>query len=186
MRGALVLTLALAAGCAATKAESPDGGTAGADAATPVPTPAAGSGAGTPPTDQGAQGDNAGQGGGKSADDSPVAPKAADSQGHGPAATPGQEDSEGKGTPAVGTQPRGKANGHDKAEGHEDKAKGHDNSGHGKASGQNGFRLSLFGYDPAFDHDALVKEGRGRRVFPTAPEKSLRLHKPTCAVPGCG
>ena len=41
---------------------------------------------------------------------------------------------------------------------------------HGKASGQNGFKLSLFGFDPAFDYDALVKEGRGRRVFPAAPE----------------
>jgi hypothetical protein len=39
---------------------------------------------------------------------------------------------------------------------------------HGKASGQNGFRLSLFGSDPAFDHDALVREPRGR-VFAPAP-----------------
>jgi hypothetical protein len=57
---------------------------------------------------------------------------------------------------------------------------------HGKASGQNGFRLSLFGYDPAFDHDAVVKEGRGRRVFPAAPEKSLLLTKPTGQVPHGG
>ena len=27
---------------------------------------------------------------------------------------------------------------------------------HGKASGQNGFKLSLFGFDPAFDYDAIV------------------------------
>ena len=42
------------------------------------------------------------------------------------------------------------------------------NSGacHGKASGQNGFRLSLLGSDPRFDYESLVRDGRGRRVFP--------------------
>ena len=34
---------------------------------------------------------------------------------------------------------------------------------HGKAEGQNGFKLSVFGFDPAADYAALVKEGRGRR-----------------------
>ena len=48
---------------------------------------------------------------------------------------------------------------------------------HGKASGQNGFRLSLLGFDPDFDYDALVKQGRGRRVFPAAPDHSLLLQK---------
>jgi hypothetical protein len=57
---------------------------------------------------------------------------------------------------------------------------------HGKASGQNGFRLSLFGYDAVFDHTALVKEGRGRRLFPAAPERSLLLTKPTGEVPHGG
>ena len=44
------------------------------------------------------------------------------------------------------------------------------NSGgcHGKASGQNGFRLSLFGFDPARDYQAIVDEARGRRVSPGA------------------
>src|SRR5207244_2083492 len=37
---------------------------------------------------------------------------------------------------------------------------------HGKASGQNGFKLSLFGFDPRFDYQAIVTEARGRRVFP--------------------
>ena len=37
---------------------------------------------------------------------------------------------------------------------------------HGKASGQNGFKLSLLGFDARFDYDAIVKEARGRRVFP--------------------
>ncbi|MDR3635883.1 MAG: DUF1549 domain-containing protein [Isosphaeraceae bacterium] len=57
---------------------------------------------------------------------------------------------------------------------------------HGKASGQNGFRLSLLGFDPAGDHDALVKEGRGRRIFPPAPERSLLLTKPTGQSPHGG
>jgi hypothetical protein len=50
---------------------------------------------------------------------------------------------------------------------------------HGKASGQNGFKLSLFGFDPPADHAAIVKEARGRRIFPTAPERSLLLTKPS-------
>jgi Protein of unknown function (DUF1549)/Protein of unknown function (DUF1553) len=48
---------------------------------------------------------------------------------------------------------------------------------HGKAEGQNGFKLSVFGFDPAADYAALVKEGRGRRVFPAAPQRSLLLTK---------
>jgi hypothetical protein len=50
---------------------------------------------------------------------------------------------------------------------------------HGKTSGQNGFKLSVFGFDPDADYAALVKEARGRRVFPSAPEQSLLLLKPT-------
>lgn len=53
---------------------------------------------------------------------------------------------------------------------------------HGKASGQNGFRLSVFGFDPVADFDALVKEGRGRRVFAAAPDASLLLLKATGRV----
>ena len=47
------------------------------------------------------------------------------------------------------------------------------NSGgcHGKATGQNGFWLSLLGFEPDQDYDALVKEGRGRRIFPASPER---------------
>jgi hypothetical protein len=48
---------------------------------------------------------------------------------------------------------------------------------HGKAEGQNGFKLSVFGFDPAADLVALVKEGRGRRILPSAPERSLLLRK---------
>ena len=57
---------------------------------------------------------------------------------------------------------------------------------HGKASGQNGFRLSLFGFDPAFDHEAIVQQSRGRRIFPAAPAKSLLLAKATGQVPHGG
>lgn len=41
------------------------------------------------------------------------------------------------------------------------------NSGgcHGKAEGQNGFRLSIFGFDTRSDFESLVLEGRGRRVL---------------------
>jgi hypothetical protein len=48
---------------------------------------------------------------------------------------------------------------------------------HGKAEGQNGFKLSVFGFDPPADFNALVKESRGRRVFVSAPEQSLLLTK---------
>jgi hypothetical protein len=53
---------------------------------------------------------------------------------------------------------------------------------HGSAEGQNGFKLSVFGSDPAADYAALVKEGRGRRVLFAAPENSLLLAKVSGAV----
>src|SRR5207237_5266211 len=58
------------------------------------------------------------------------------------------------------------------------------NSGscHGSFQGRGGFRLSLLGFDPAADHEAVVREARGRRVFPALPEHSLLLLKPTGAV----
>jgi Protein of unknown function (DUF1549)/Protein of unknown function (DUF1553) len=62
------------------------------------------------------------------------------------------------------------------------------NSGgcHGKASGQNGFKLSLFGFDTAFDHEAITREARGRRIFPAAPAQSLLLLKATGRLPHGG
>src|SRR5947209_3599495 len=57
---------------------------------------------------------------------------------------------------------------------------------HGKAEGQNGFKLSVFGFDPAADYTALIKEGRGRRIFPGAPEHSLLLRKASGSVPHGG
>ncbi len=57
---------------------------------------------------------------------------------------------------------------------------------HGKARGQNGFALSLLGFDPEFDYSAIVKEGRGRRLFPASPETSLLLRKATGQIPHGG
>ncbi len=57
---------------------------------------------------------------------------------------------------------------------------------HGKQSGQNGFKLSVFGFDAAFDYDALVSEARGRRIFPADAGQSLLLRKATNRVPHGG
>ena len=54
---------------------------------------------------------------------------------------------------------------------------------HAKPEGQNGFRLSVFSYDPKSDYHEIVHEARGRRVFPSAPEESLLLLKATGAIP---
>jgi hypothetical protein len=48
---------------------------------------------------------------------------------------------------------------------------------HGKADGQNGFKLSLLGFEPSDDYEYLVKEARGRRLFASAPDHSLLLRK---------
>ena len=58
------------------------------------------------------------------------------------------------------------------------------NSGgcHGAAAGKNGFRLSLFGFDPVADHSRLTRELRGRRIDRAAPSESLLLRKPTTSV----
>jgi hypothetical protein len=57
---------------------------------------------------------------------------------------------------------------------------------HGKAEGQNGFKLSIFGFDPPADRLALLEEGRGRRIFPAAPDESLILKKASASVPHGG
>jgi hypothetical protein len=57
---------------------------------------------------------------------------------------------------------------------------------HGKASGQNGFRLSLLGFEPSEDYEHLVKEGRGRRLSPAAPDSSLLLQKAAGLMPHGG
>lgn len=57
---------------------------------------------------------------------------------------------------------------------------------HGKAEGQNGFKLSVFGFDSGADHLAIVQESRGRRLNLTAPESSLLLHKGAALMPHGG
>jgi len=57
---------------------------------------------------------------------------------------------------------------------------------HGKSTGRGGFKLSLFGFRPAEDFDAIGRGSRGRRVFPASPESSLLLKKATMMVPHGG
>src|SRR5262249_20758592 len=52
---------------------------------------------------------------------------------------------------------------------------------HGAGSGKGGFKLSLLGYDPESDYDALVRGAAIRRISKSAPEQSLILRKPTLA-----
>ncbi|HEY0455524.1 MAG TPA: DUF1549 domain-containing protein [Verrucomicrobiae bacterium] len=57
---------------------------------------------------------------------------------------------------------------------------------HGAAAGQNGFKLSLRGYDDEGDYLALTHHALGRRIVPNDPARSLLLLKPTGAVPHKG
>src|SRR5205085_405002 len=50
---------------------------------------------------------------------------------------------------------------------------------HGAAKGKNGFKLSLRGYDPQFDYEALLYDLSGRRFNRADPGRSLMLTKPT-------
>ncbi|HXA66301.1 MAG TPA: DUF1549 and DUF1553 domain-containing protein [Bryobacteraceae bacterium] len=49
---------------------------------------------------------------------------------------------------------------------------------HGAAKGKNGFKLSLRGYDPQYDYEALLYDLSGRRFNRADPGKSLMLAKP--------
>lgn len=57
---------------------------------------------------------------------------------------------------------------------------------HGKARGQNGFQLSLLCFDPNFDHNALTREARGRRISFASPRNSLLLRKASGQTPHGG
>jgi len=57
---------------------------------------------------------------------------------------------------------------------------------HGKSGGQNGFALSLFGFDPDFDHRGIVSASHGRRLSPASPADSLLILKGTATVPHGG
>jgi len=50
---------------------------------------------------------------------------------------------------------------------------------HGAAKGKNGFKLSLRGYDPQFDYEALLYDLSGRRFNRAEPARSLMLAKPS-------
>ncbi len=58
------------------------------------------------------------------------------------------------------------------------------NSGpcHGAGAGQNYFKLTLRGYAPEVDYDALTRQASGRRLSLLTPSQSLMLLKPTLAV----
>ncbi|MEI6257399.1 MAG: DUF1549 domain-containing protein [Planctomycetota bacterium] len=57
---------------------------------------------------------------------------------------------------------------------------------HGAARGKDGFRLSLFGFDPAGDYHRITRELPGRRIDLGNPQASLLLAKATGAVPHTG
>jgi hypothetical protein len=53
---------------------------------------------------------------------------------------------------------------------------------HGSQLGKGGFRLSLRGFDPAFDYEQIVQSAEGRRVVLSDPERSIILLKPTLTM----
>lgn len=57
---------------------------------------------------------------------------------------------------------------------------------HGAASGKDGFRLSLYGFDPPGDHFRLTRELNGRRINLADPESSLLVQKALGEVPHTG
>lgn len=57
---------------------------------------------------------------------------------------------------------------------------------HGAARGKDGFRLSLFGFDPDGDHYRITREIPGRRVDLAVPAASLMVEKSIGAVPHTG
>src|SRR5262245_3639183 len=57
---------------------------------------------------------------------------------------------------------------------------------HGAARGKDGFRLSLFGFDPDGDHYRLTHEINGRRINLALPAESLVMEKAGGKVPHTG
>ena len=57
---------------------------------------------------------------------------------------------------------------------------------HGSARGQDGFMLSLFGYDPPGDYQRITREMSGRRINLAVPHDSLLIQKGLGAVPHTG
>ena len=57
---------------------------------------------------------------------------------------------------------------------------------HGASRGKDGFRLSLFGFDPQGDYHRLTRELPGRRIDLALPDDCLLITKATGAVPHSG
>jgi hypothetical protein len=57
---------------------------------------------------------------------------------------------------------------------------------HGAARGKDGFRLSLFGFDPDGDYHRLTREISGRRINLALPHESLMIEKAAGKVPHTG
>ncbi len=57
---------------------------------------------------------------------------------------------------------------------------------HGQAAGKDGFRLSLFGFDPDGDYFRITREMGGRRINLATPEDCLLMNKTTGKVPHTG
>lgn len=57
---------------------------------------------------------------------------------------------------------------------------------HGAARGKDGFRLSLFGFDPDGDQFRIARELPGRRINLALPEESLLMTKTVGSVPHTG
>ncbi|MFM7108570.1 MAG: DUF1549 domain-containing protein [Planctomycetaceae bacterium] len=57
---------------------------------------------------------------------------------------------------------------------------------HGAARGKDGFRLSLFGFDPAGDYQRITRELPGRRIDLASPRESLLVLKATGQVQHTG
>ncbi|MBM4092768.1 MAG: cell surface protein, partial [Planctomycetes bacterium] len=57
---------------------------------------------------------------------------------------------------------------------------------HGSARGKDGFRLSLYGFDPKGDYLRLTREESVRRINLAVPEDSLLIEKAIGAVPHSG
>ena len=57
---------------------------------------------------------------------------------------------------------------------------------HGSQKGRNGFKLSLRGYDPLFDHQALTDDLAARRFNRVVPDQSLLLLKAIGRIPHGG
>src|SRR5207249_6000303 len=53
---------------------------------------------------------------------------------------------------------------------------------HGSQHGKGGFKLSLLGFDPDFDHPQIVQSAEGRRIVVADAERSILLQKPTLTM----